>query len=179
MDWLNQATDIMDRYGSGDPNHVPGSVDADFDRFSRIAPSSSISEGLAEAFRSRQTPPFASMLSQLFVRSPSNQKANVLNTLIATLGPALVAQLLAKHGANRAAQELQASDTRISPEVVEQIPATSIEEVAAEAEKRDPSIVDRVSKFYAEQPALIKALGGLALTVAMAKVAQHQAQTRR
>lgn len=179
MDWLDQVTDILDRYGSGEPNDVPGSVDTDFDRFSRIAPSSSVSEGLAEAFRSRQTPPFASMLSQLFGRSPSNQKTNVLNTLISTLGPALVSQLLAKHGANQAAQELQAGGTRISPEVVEQIPANSIEEVAAEAEKRDPSIVDRVSKFYAEQPALIKTLGGLALTVAMAKVAQRQTQTRR
>ncbi len=179
MDWLNQVTDIVDRYGSGEPNNVPGSVDADFDRFSRIAPSSSVSEGLAEAFRSHQTPPFASMLSQLFGRSPSNQKTNVLNTLIATLGPALVSQLLAKHGANRAAQELQAGGTRISPEVVEQIPANSIEEVAAEAEKRDPSIVDRVSKFYAEQPALIKTLGGLALAVAMAKIAQRQTQTPR
>jgi hypothetical protein len=179
MDWLNQVTDILDRYGSGDPNNVPGSVDADFDRFSRVAPSTSISEGLAEAFRSRQTPPFASMLSHLFGRSPSNQKTHVLNTLIATLGPALVSQLLAKHGASRAAQELQAGGSGISPEVAEQIPANSIEEVAAEAEKRDPSIVDRVSKFYAEQPALIKTLGGLALTVAMAKVAQRQTQTRR
>ena len=179
MDWLNEVTDITDRYGSGDPNNVPVSVNADFDRFSRIAPSASVSEGLAEAFRSRQTPPFASMLSQLFGRSPSNQKTNVLNTLIATLGPVLVSQLLAKHGANRAAQELQAGATRISPEVVEQIPANSIEEAAAEAETRDPSIVDRVSKFYAEQPALIKTLGGLALTVAMAKVAQRQTQTRR
>jgi hypothetical protein len=140
MDWLNQVTDILDRYGSSDPNTVPGSVDADFDRFSRVAPSSSVSEGLAEAFRSRQTPPFASMLSQLFGRSPSNQKSSVLNTLIATLGPALVSQLLAKHGASRAAQELQGGNTRISPEVADQIPANSIEEVAAEAEKKDPSI---------------------------------------
>jgi hypothetical protein len=179
MDWIKQVTDIMDRYGSGDPNNVPGSVDADFDRFTRIAPSSSISEGLAEAFRSRQTPPFASMLSQLFGRSPSNQKTDVLNTLVATLGPALVSQLLAKHGANRAAQELHAGSTRISPDVADQIPASSIEAVAAEAEKKDPSIVDRISQFYAEQPALIKTLGGLALAVAMAKVAQRQTQTRR
>ena len=32
-------------------------------------------------------------------------------------------------------------------------------------------------KFYADQPALVKTLGGLALTVAMAKIAQSQ--TRR
>jgi hypothetical protein len=88
------------------------------------------------------------MLSQLFERSPSSQKSNVLNTLIATLGPALVSQLLAKHGAGRAATELQAGGAQVSPEVAEQIPSTSIEAVAAEAEKQDPSIVDRISKFY-------------------------------
>lgn len=55
----------------------------------------------------------------------------------------------------------------------------SIEAMAAEAEKKDPSVVDRISKFYADQPALIKTLGGLALTVAMARVAQRQTQGRR
>jgi hypothetical protein len=66
----------------------------------------------------------------------------------------------------------------VSPEVAEQVPEQSIQAVAAEAEKKDPSIVDRISKFYADQPALIKTLGGLALTVAMAKVAQRQTQKR-
>jgi hypothetical protein len=179
MDWLNQITDIMDTYGSRNAVNVPGSVDADFDRFSQLAPSSTVSEGLAEAFRSRETPPFASMLSQLFGRSPAAQKTNVLNTLVATLGPALVSQLLARHGANRAAQELQGGNTRLSSQVAEQIPTSSIEAVAAEAEKKDPSVVDRISKFYAEQPALIKTLGGLPLTVAMAKVAQRQTQPTR
>jgi hypothetical protein len=114
----------------------------------------------------------------LFGRSNSAQKTNVLNTLIATLGPALVSQLLAKHGSHDAAKEVEAGAARIPSAVAEQIPEKSIEAVAAEAEKRDPSIVDRVSKFYADQPALIKTLGGLALTVAMAKVAQRQTQTR-
>jgi hypothetical protein len=50
--------------------------------------------------------------------------------------------------------------------------------VAVEAEKKDPSVVDRISKFYAEQPALLKTLGGLALTIAMAKVAQRQTRPR-
>jgi hypothetical protein len=179
MDWLNQITDIMDKYGSRNSATVPGSVDADFDRFRQHAPATTLSEGLSEAFRSRDTPPFATMLSQLFGRSPAAQKTNVLNTLVATLGPALVSQLLAKHGANRAAQELQGGNTRISPEVAEHIPSNSIEALAAEAEKKDPSVVDRIGKFYAEQPALIKTLGGLALTVAMAKVAQRQTQPRR
>jgi len=51
-----------------------------------------------------------------------------------------------------------------------------VEELAAEAEKKDPSILDRVGDFYADQPGLVKTLGGLALAVAMAKVAQGQAK---
>ncbi len=178
MDWLKQVTDIVDKYGSGNSANVPDSVETDFDRLSQHAPASTLSEGLAEAFRSDATPPFASMLSQLFGRSPANQKSNVINTLVATLGPTLVSQLLTRHGANRAAQEVQ-QGTPVSPDVAEQIPTTSIEAMAKEAEKKDPSIVDRISKFYAEQPALIKTLGGLALAVAMAKVAQRQTEVKR
>ena len=176
MDWLNEVTDLINKYDSRQPANIPDSVDDDFDRLSRTAPSARVSEGLAEAFRSDQTPPFASMLSQLFGRSPSNQKSSVLNTLIGTLGPMLVSQLLAKHGAGGAATEIERGH-RITPELADQIPTSSIEAVAAAAEKKDPSIVDRVSKFYAEQPALIKTLGGLALTVAMAKIAQAQTRT--
>jgi hypothetical protein len=181
MDWLKQVTGILDKYGSdaSSSRTVPESVDADFDHFARHAPSATISEGLAEAFRSQQTPPFASMLGQLFGRSASTQKTGVLNTLVATLGPALVSQLLAQHGATKAASELQTGATTVSPQVAEQIPTSSIEAMAAEAEKKDPSIVDRVSEFYAQQPAVVKTLGGLALTVALAKMAQRQAQGRR
>jgi hypothetical protein len=178
MDWLNQLTDMMDKYRAGNSAHVPGSVDADFDRLSKHAPPADLAEGLAEAFRSSQTPPFSSMLSQLFGRSQSTQKANVLNTLAATLGPALVSQLLANHGAHQAAKQVESGAPSISPEIAEQIPANSIEAMANEAEKRDPSIVDRISKFYADQPAVLKTLGGLALTVAMAKVAQRQTETK-
>ena len=127
MNWLNQVNDILNKYGSNRPATVPDSVDDDFDRFSNTAPSSQLSEGLAEAFRSDQTPPFASMLSHLFGRSPAIQKSSVLNTLIATLGPALVSQLLTKHGAGSAATQLQHGGA-VSPELAEQIPARSIDE---------------------------------------------------
>lgn len=110
----------------------------------------------------------------MFQRSPSTQKTNVLNSLIASLGPAVVSQIMARHGANHVAQQLDNGQTTIAPEVAEQVPPASIEAAAAEAEKKDPSIVERVSEFYAGQPALIKTLGGLALTVALARVAQRQ-----
>jgi hypothetical protein len=178
MEWLKQVTDILDKYGSGNASNVPASVETDFDRLSRHAPASTVSEGLADAFRSDATPPFATMLSQLFGRSPSSQKSNVLNTLVATLGPTLVSQFLSRHGADRAAKEIQ-HGAPVSPDVAEQVPTASIEAMAKEAEQKDPSIIDRISKFYAEQPAILKTLGGVALTVAMAKVAQRQTQVKR
>ena len=174
MDWLNHVTDLIDKYGAGATNTAHESVDADFDKLSRHAPASNLSEGLAEAFRSPRTPPFAAMLSRLFGGSPTSQKSSVLNSLISALGPAIAAQLFASHGASRAAQELQQGKTVLPPEVAEQVPADSIEAAAREAEKKDPSIVDRISAIYAQQPALVKTLGGLALTVAMAKIAQRQ-----
>ena len=54
------------------------------------------------------------------------------------------------------------------------MPAEAVQELAAEAERTDPSVMDRISHFYADQPAIVKTLGGLALAVAMAKVAQGQ-----
>jgi len=179
MEWLNQVTDLIDKYGAGAANTAHESADADFEKFSRHAPPQALSEGLADAFRSSQTPPFAAMLSRLFGGSPASQKSSVLNSLISALGPAIAAQLFASHGAPRAAQELQQGQTVLSPEVAEQVPAGSIEAVAHEAEKKDPSIVDRISALYAQQPALVKTLGGLALTVAMAKIAQRQSRPSR
>jgi hypothetical protein len=114
------------------------------------------------------------MISHLFGQSGGTQRAGLLNTLLSTLGPTLMAQVLARRGLP-AAERLD--QTMITPDVSQQIPPDAVQELAAEAERTDPSIVDRLSHFYADQPALVKTLGGMALVVAMAKVAQ--AQTRR
>ncbi|MEJ7711338.1 MAG: hypothetical protein WKF84_16115 [Pyrinomonadaceae bacterium] len=53
-----------------------------------------------------------------------------------------------------------AQPAAITPEQAEQISPEEVQEIAAEAEQRDPSIVDRVSEVYAEHPTLIKTLGG-------------------
>jgi hypothetical protein len=46
-------------------------------------------------------------------------------------------------------------------------------EVAAQAERTDP-VVDTISGSYAQHPDVVKALGGMALAIAMAKIAQRQ-----
>ena len=54
---------------------------------------------------------------------------------------------------------------RVSPE--------AIQEMAAKAKTADPSIVDTVSNFYAQHTTLCKTLGGAALSICLAKVAQR------
>jgi hypothetical protein len=173
MDWMQQVGGLLNAYanGSGDQTRAV----SDFDDVARAAPRDAMRTGLADAFRSSQTPPFASMLSQIFGRSGGTQRASVLNALISTLGPALVARVLAQRGA-AVPPQIQ-SGQAVAPEVAEQIPPDAVEALAREAEQKDPSIVERISDFYADQPALIKTLGGAALVVAMAKIAQ--AQTRK
>jgi hypothetical protein len=173
MDWMKQLGGVLNTYANGAGNQ--SRAEADFDQVSRTAPRDALSSGLADAFRSPQTPPFASMLSQMFAQSNRSQRASVVNTLITTLGPMVVARILSQRGAPVPSQ-LQAGQA-LAPDAAEQIPPDAVEALAKEAEDKDPSIVERVSEFYAGQPAVIKALGGAALVVAMAKIAQSQ--TRR
>ena len=170
MDWMKQVGGLLNTYatGGGDPARAA----SDFDDVARTVPRDALSSGLADAFRSSQTPPFGAMLSQMFGRSAGPQRASVLNALITTLGPAIVSRVLSQRGAAVPTQ-IQAGQP-LAPDVAEQIPADAVEELAREAEQKDPSIVERISGFYADQPALIKTLGGAALVVAMAKIAQSQ-----
>jgi hypothetical protein len=172
MDWMQQLGGVLNQYASGRGDHTQ--APADFDHIAKGAPRDAIAAGLSEAFRSDQTPPFARMLSQMFGQSGGSQRAGVLNALITSLGPAVVSRILASRNA-QAAKHVE-SGQPVGPQVAEQIQPEDVEALAAEAERTDPSIIERLGHFYADQPALIKGLGGAALVVAMAKIAQ--AQTR-
>ena len=96
--WINQVGDLLGQYGGTAAQRAPDTVYNDFDQLAQTAPQSALAEGLSEAFRSDRTPPFGQMLGQLFGQSSGYQRANILNTLIATLGPTLVAQFLSRRG---------------------------------------------------------------------------------
>lgn len=174
MDWMGKLGGILQQYGGADPNRAPSNVDDDFDQVTQAAPRDTISDALSTAFRSEQTPPFGDMLGQLFNQSGGQQKASILNTLIRTLGPTVVAQILARRGAGGLAGMLGGGQPEVTPEMAEQVPPEAVQDIAAQAEKADPSIIDQLSDIYARQPTLIKVLGGAALTIALAKIAQRQ-----
>ena len=61
----------------------------------------------------------------------------------------------------------------------QQIPPVVVQQLADHAEKANPSIVDSLSNFYAQHATLVKTLGGGALTIALAKIAERQQQAPR
>jgi hypothetical protein len=182
MSWMNELGGLLDQYAGASAAPAPDTVDNDFDEITQAAPRSAIADGLAEAFRSDQTPEFGQMAAQMFGQSSGQQRAGILNTLIATLGPALIAQMLGGRGSSTGLGGLLDGLTgggqrQITPEQAEQIPPETVRDLATEAEKRDPSIIDQFSDFYAEHPTLIKTLGGAALAIALAKMAQRSSGT--
>ena len=161
MNWIEQLGGILQQYSGVSPNQPPPSAEDDFDQVSTIAPRDAMAGGLADAFRSDATPPFPNMLGQLFGRSNGSQRANILNSLLATVGPALLSGVLSRYGGGLGGR------AQVTPEQAQQIPPQAVEEIAREAEKNDPTVIDRVSDFYAEHPTLVKSLGAVALAIAM------------
>ena len=171
MDWMNQLGGLLQRYAGAGADQAPPTVHDDFDQFTQAAPRSALADGIAAAFRSDQTPPFAQMVGQLFSQSDSHQRAGLLNTLIGAAGPGLLSQVLGGGGASGLAGLLGSGRTQFTPEEADQVPPDVVQQLAAHAEQRDPSVLDMIGNFYAEHPDLVKGLGGGALAVALSRLA--------
>src|SRR5437764_10977067 len=76
----------------------PADLHAQFDKSAQEVPHSTLAESVAHAFNSDKTPPFQEMLSGLFGHSDPNQKAGVLNQILAALGPGAAATILGSVG---------------------------------------------------------------------------------
>ena len=173
MGLLDQLSGVLQQYTSGaSGSQAPADVHEHFDQVAQAAPQGLVAEGLAAAFRSDQTPAFGQMLGNLFNQSSGEQKAGMLNQLLASAGPGVLASLA---GGGGLASLLQGGASQITPEQAAQVSPEAVQQLAAHAEKADPSIIDKASQFYAEHPTLIKTLGGAVLSVALAKVAERQA----
>jgi hypothetical protein len=143
------------------PVNAPESqVHAEFDRMSQSAPQQTLAEGLTQAFNANQTPPFEQMVAHMFEQSSPEQKAGLLNELVRALGPAGVAQALSGHPA---ATSLQGGS--VTPQQAQQVPAPAVQTLAEQAQRKDPSIVNRAASFYAQHPTLVKSLGAAALAL--------------
>src|SRR5260370_11331680 len=96
MNLFSQLGGLFQQYASG-ASVLEGEVHGHFDQVAQSVDPSSLATGLAEAFRSGRTPPFAQMAAHLFANSGGDQQANMINTLLETAGPAGVAPVPRKN----------------------------------------------------------------------------------
>ena len=163
---LSDFLGILNQYRGASAVSPPATVEQDYSQVAQSAPQAHLASGLAEAFRSNDTPPFGQMLSTLFSNSNGQQRAGILNQFLA-VGPGV----LASGGFSSLAGLLRGGDN-VTPEQANQIPPETVQQLAEHAEKQNPSIVDRASEFYAQHPTLVQALGAGSLALIMSHLSK-------
>ena len=171
MSWSDALSDIVQRYTSGAGGGTaaaPEDAHGDFQQVAQAASKETVASGVAQAFRSDQTPPFPEMVSNLFSHADPNQRAGLLSHLLGSAGPgaSAIPGLAGLSGLLGSRQ--------VTPEQAAQVQPAQVRELAAHAERNNPSVVDQVSGFFSEHPTALKALGGLALSIAI----QHMVRRR-
>ena len=156
--------DLLKQVTSG--NAPAADVHAAYDQVAPAVPRGALADGLAHAFNSDQTPPFEEMVSRLFDQSNPDQKAGLLNQILGALGPGGAAQVLGTAGGLAS----MLSEGSVTPQQAQQVSPEAVQELAQQAAKTDPSIVDTAAGFYAQHPTLIKAIGAGALALLMSRI---------
>jgi hypothetical protein len=140
-----------------------GNPSEHFDQLSKTVDSSTLAQGIAAAMRSDQTPPFAQLASQLFSNGSGEQKASMLNAILAA-APQLSGLIPGL-----------ASGGTVTPQQATAIPPDAVQNLAHQAEQHDPSVIDKLSSVYANHPTLVKTLGTAAMMIAIRKVTEKYA----
>jgi hypothetical protein len=143
-------------------------VQQHFDQVSQSVPQNEMAGALSHAFRSDQTPAFGQMVSSMFSQSSGEEKAGMLNHLLACVGPGGLSQI-------PGGSMLSGGSNQVTPEQAQNISPEAVQQLASHAEQADPSIIDKASSFYAQHPTLIKTLGAGVMSIAMAKLARRDA----
>ncbi|HEV7574772.1 MAG TPA: hypothetical protein VGO85_01900 [Caldimonas sp.] len=165
--------DILQQYA--DPARAPThQVEQHFDQVAQQSSPQDLGKGVAAAFRSDATPPFGQMIGDLFGRSDPQQRAGILNQIIQSVGAGGLASVAGGvlgrvlGGASGGASGGVAPT--ITPEQASQVSPADAGAIAAHAETKDPSIMDRAGAFYAQHPQLVKGLGAAALAIALGRM---------
>jgi len=169
MTLLDDLGSLAAKFGSG--NASEADVHAAYEQVANAAPQGALADGISHAFKSDQTPPFQEMVANLFSNSTPEQKAGLLNQILAVLGPNAAQTLGNVAGAGGLAGIL--SGGSVTSQQAQQVPQQTVEILAKQAEKKDPSIVDRAAGFYAQHPTLVKAIGAGALALLLSRMSKR------
>ncbi len=164
---LSDLLGVLKNYSGATAQSAPATTNQDFGTVAQSIPQNHLASGLAEAFQSNQTPPFPEMLGNLFNQSDGQQRAGILGKLLSAAGPAgagTLSQFVPGIGQNT---------TQVNPEQTGQIPPAAVQQLAEQAQKNNPSIVDEASQFYSQHPQVVQALGAGALAMIMSHISQR------
>jgi hypothetical protein len=156
---------LLQQY-SGSAAAAPEAAEQHFDQVAQSADTSSLSSAIGSMMRSSETPAFGQIVGQLFQNGNGDQKASMLNTMLAGAAPGVLSQLsglIPGFGAG----------STVSPAQAQAIPPDAVTNIAAHAEQHDPSIVDKMSAVYAAHPTLVKTLGTGAMIIALREMAKQ------
>ncbi len=160
LDTLTQIVNAASQNSQPQPQHV--------DELQQ-APADVLSQGLREAFDSKDTPSIGNLVGQMFGQSSNQQQAGLINQIIQALGPAAATAL-----AGGVLQKvLKPGSSQVDAADVAQLSADDVTSVVNEAQARRPEISQQLSEFYSQHSGLIKALGGVALLAAAIKMKQY------
>ncbi len=164
---LSDLVGMLQQYAGGASSTA--NPEQDFDHVAQNASQDHLAGGLAGAFRSDATPPFGQMIGSLFSNSNGQQRAGILNHLLSAVGPGAAGGML---GGLLGGQQ---GSGQITPEQAQQVSPEAVHDLAQQAEKTNPSIIETASNFYAQHPTLVKSLG----TVALASVLSNMTRNAR
>lgn len=167
MSFADAALGLLQKYAGGQ-SAAGADVQQDFEKVASTASSDHVAGGLAEAFKSDQTPPFAEMVANLFSHSNGDQRAGLINQLLGNSGGGISSLL--SSGIAGQLTSLLGGGNQITPEEASKVPPEEVQKLAEQAHQNNPSIVDSVSQFYSQHPGLVKTLGAGALALVMARM---------
>jgi hypothetical protein len=114
-------------------------------------------------------------VSQAFSRADPQQRAGMLNEFLSSLGRNVLSSRGGAAGGGALGgilgQLTRGGTPQITPEQASQVSPSAVQDLANHAETHDSSIFDKLGQFYAQNPALVKALGVSVLGVALSKIA--------
>jgi hypothetical protein len=163
---LSDLLNVIQQYSGASASNPPANTHEDFSKVAQKAPETHLAGGLAEAFRSDQTPPFPEMIGNLFSQSNGQQRAGILTQLLSSSGGNPLSALGDRFSA------VLKPGSQVTAEQAEQIPPEAVQQLAEHAQKHDPSIVDQASSFYAQHPQLVQGLGAGALALIMSHMSK-------
>ena len=171
MGLLDNLGELLKQASEG--NAPEADVHSAYDQVAQSATHGDLTDGLTHAFNSDQTPPFEQMLSGLFANSSADQKAGLLNQIMGALGSGGASQALGAAGGLGGLAGIL-SGGNVTPQQAQQISPDSVQVLAQNAAKKDPSIVNAAAGFYAQHPQLVKAIGAGALALLMSRISQSR-----